>query len=91
MLADGEVFTVPKPGGSGTDCMRFINLRDSMDMLHFGYWLSHVLDPCWHWPFGLNRRLRGLWLLGDPLCGLGARLPSRLVHQRAVLGSCEGL
>ena len=28
-LADGEVFTVPKPGGSGPNYMRFINLLDS--------------------------------------------------------------
>ena len=43
-LADGEVFIIPKPGGSGPDYTRFINLLDSSGKLLFGYWLPHVLD-----------------------------------------------
>ena len=44
-LADGEVFITPKPGGSGPDSMRFINLLDSTGKLRFGYWLSYVFGP----------------------------------------------
>ena len=38
-LADGKVFIITKPGGSGPDKMRFISLLDSTGKLLFGYWL----------------------------------------------------
>ena len=47
-LADGEVFIIPKPGGSGPDYLRFINLSDSTGKLLLGYWLPFVLDPYRH-------------------------------------------
>ena len=53
-LADGEVFKIPKLGGSGPDFLRFINLLDSTCKLLFGYWLSYVLDPYRHWQFGFT-------------------------------------
>ena len=34
-LTDGEVFIIPKPGGSGPDYMRFFNLLDSTGKLLF--------------------------------------------------------
>ena len=53
-LADGEVFTITKPGCSGPDFMRFINLLDSTGKFLFGYWLSYALDPYRHWQFGFS-------------------------------------
>ena len=41
-LADGKVFIIPKPGGSGPDFMRFISLLDSTGKFLFGYWLSYI-------------------------------------------------
>ena len=52
-LAD-EVFNIPKPGGSGPDFMRFINLLDSTGKLLFGCWLSYVLEPYRHRHFGFT-------------------------------------
>ena len=50
----GKVVTIPKPGGSGPDCMRSKNLLGSTDKLLFRYWLHNVLDPYRHWQFGLS-------------------------------------
>ena len=44
-MADGEVFVIPKPGGSGPDFLRSSNLLDSTGELNFQYWLSCLLVP----------------------------------------------
>ena len=53
-LPDGDVITVPKLGGSGPDCMRFINLLDFTGKLLFGCWHPYLLDPYWHWQLGFT-------------------------------------
>ena len=50
-LADGEVFIIPKPSGSGPG---IIFMLDSTGKLLFGHWLSYVLDPYRHWQFGFT-------------------------------------
>ena len=75
-LADGEVFIIPNPGGSGPDYMRFINLLDSTGKLFFGNWLLFVLDPYrrWQFRFTTTRRSSDCLAIRYAVCARACRV-----------------
>ena len=87
-LADGEVFTIPEPSGSGPGYMRFTNLPDSTatSSLDTGFPMS-----CTHTDTGRLVSPSAEGFSDCLICCQGASLLSRQVHQRKFLGRCEGL